>query len=669
MDLNAIFNYANMYGTINKEVIMEKYYKNNHEYINLMTGKTTSEKPAGDFIFCKQNRRTTSMAVFPIGNEAICMKQFFINTYDDIDILGNVSVPREWEPTGNVVVITKNKDMYRSTNLKSYKRMNKNKSIYASFKYCNETYDTNEIINAFKTVYGRNIFVIGGNGVVAVKSPYDIEKFVSYKEIQRKNNPKQKKIDNLTSYTVSDIENWLYCATKDNSCKKVNVEKSLAVIDTINNLNNTLVIRLAGVDDNNIVETARIYVNNKEYITCKQNFLGEWVATPMNMNMENWRYPLFINNDKINEYDTKLKYFLNILYSFDESKRVEVMIAFLQYPFLESLYKTGYQEEFLELIKDENTRKLSQTLCKYFGEINIKGKNFFDVIGVTKKQFEILRHDMIPPEGKHIYYEEYYLESYIPYAKLIKSTLQKQNISDIDDKTFNGLIDVFSAYRESNNSEVVMGIVKTIIQNYGMKSFYSIKESLISIANITYGREAYCEDFPLVRTYLDYIYMTSTMKDIKEFRPQFDINNAVEDICNKHDAAMAIFNVRKYKYKEEKFLEAIKRVKKYEYTDGEYIIKIPDGPGDIVNEGLKLHHCVKSYIERIINGYTNIVFIRKVAASDEPFFTVEISNTGTVEQIHGLFNSNIGTSPEVIPFIEKWIKIKNLKANDYNKLR
>ncbi len=99
------------------------------------------------------------------------------------------------------------------------------------------------------------------------------------------------------------------------------------------------------------------------------------------------------------------------------------------------------------------------------------------------------------------------------------------------------------------------------------------------------------------------------------------------------------------------------------------MVVAPNGAADLVVEGNELRHCVKSYIQKIIDGYTNVMFIRKKNEPDKPFFTVEISNDGQIEQVHGFANCNANSDPLVSDFMKDWLKTKRVSAHEYNKVR
>lgn len=70
---------------------------------------------------------------------------------------------------------------------------------------------------------------------------------------------------------------------------------------------------------------------------------------------------------------------------------------------------------------------------------------------------------------------------------------------------------------------------------------------------------------------------------------------------------------------------------------------------ELFEEGKALNHCISRYAERYANGITDIYFIRKDSAPDQPFYTVEIIN-GRVIQCRGR-NNGVATK-EVEAFIE-----------------
>lgn len=61
-----------------------------------------------------------------------------------------------------------------------------------------------------------------------------------------------------------------------------------------------------------------------------------------------------------------------------------------------------------------------------------------------------------------------------------------------------------------------------------------------------------------------------------------------------------------------------------EWSNDKYAIVMPKCADEIITEGAILNHCVGNYCERVANGESIILFLRKIEKLDKPFFTVEI---------------------------------------------
>ncbi|WP_368263297.1 PcfJ domain-containing protein [Clostridium disporicum] len=94
-------------------------------------------------------------------------------------------------------------------------------------------------------------------------------------------------------------------------------------------------------------------------------------------------------------------------------------------------------------------------------------------------------------------------------------------------------------------------------------------------------------------------------------------------------------------------------------TSDRFMVISPNNPNDLVNEGLKLNHCVGSYIKRYSNGYSKIFFIRIKTLLNEPFVTVEFNQYN--ELIQAKAKSNKNPSKEVMDYILKWSENLNGK--------
>lgn len=96
-----------------------------------------------------------------------------------------------------------------------------------------------------------------------------------------------------------------------------------------------------------------------------------------------------------------------------------------------------------------------------------------------------------------------------------------------------------------------------------------------------------------------------------------------------------------------------------------YSIILPRNIQDVINEGKTMHHCVGSYVDRIIRGQSIILFLRRsedINGKSVATFEVNPKSKGVV-QIQAPYNQR----PEqpAIDFIKKWCKKHEIEINKY----
>lgn len=112
-------------------------------------------------------------------------------------------------------------------------------------------------------------------------------------------------------------------------------------------------------------------------------------------------------------------------------------------------------------------------------------------------------------------------------------------------------------------------------------------------------------------------------------------------------------NDQREKEKAKKRHELIKlyaKLPKSVFDIGDYIIKHPESAKELEHEGNILHHCVSSYLPRIVKGDSEILVLRKKSAPDEPFFTIEIVD-GKVSQVRTERNK---TDESITHLVKQW---------------
>ena len=107
----------------------------------------------------------------------------------------------------------------------------------------------------------------------------------------------------------------------------------------------------------------------------------------------------------------------------------------------------------------------------------------------------------------------------------------------------------------------------------------------------------------------------------------------------------------------EKFKVEVEKQRDLEFEDKKYSMILPEEPGDIRQEGATLKHCVASYVNRVTNGQTCIIFCRENTDIKEPFVTVEVKNAN-ITQAYGFKDSK--PDKKTLKFLVKWAKEKKL---------
>ena len=102
-----------------------------------------------------------------------------------------------------------------------------------------------------------------------------------------------------------------------------------------------------------------------------------------------------------------------------------------------------------------------------------------------------------------------------------------------------------------------------------------------------------------------------------------------------HDVAVRNYNAFKQEHSEELF--ASRYDPRLEASFRQYEVIAPRQVQDIKDEGVELHHCVASYVDRVIKGETNILFLRNKKEPSQSLVTLEVRD-GKVTQARGKYN-------------------------------
>lgn len=503
--------------------------------------------------------------------------------------------------------------------------------------------------NAFDPIFP--IAFSGSNNYMFVRDGYTLRCFLEQKEVVKKNGPKQKKINELCEFELKQPESMNY-DMGNNRRFAWSKERVSVVASKVNDEYSVLRWFQKDPVNKKAYETARLFVSKKDVEFCRINSFGEFVQINGKLNPNNFDAYEFIVESEDAFDGTKLSYFKECLSELkDDKHKIKLLWLFTYYPIAEKMWKSTDCRWFVyNYITKIYCMKFPDKLEDFFGYVDHNAKSLNKALGMNNYQLKKMNEE----ENKEARFR---FSGCIEKVQLLKQSLGMTDLSSLDNKTYDALYDLADLFKDNPYNCGCRFFLRNLCSHFSYSSIIRIADDFRKIKPSSH----------VVTLYGDYIDMIIKLGDATNFKPYF---KSVDDIIKMHDAAAAIYNLKKDEAKAHAFEEHLKRWKMWEYDKNDkFTVVAPTKPGDLAREGIMLHHCVKSYIDRVADGYTNIMFIRKNTDLDIPFFTVEVSNQSTIEQVHGFGNCNADSEPGLEDFIKEWAKARKLKSHGYDKVR
>lgn len=212
--------------------------------------------------------------------------------------------------------------------------------------------------------------------------------------------------------------------------------------------------------------------------------------------------------------------------------------------------------------------------------------------------------------------------SYFKHADLFINLLNI--LEDLNTITKDNIIDLIKSDSEYGYAFTANYKIRfmELINNYN----YNPKSLIKYIDNLmTYEAFNYFDQ--LMNEFYDYVKMMDEITDKYEKYPR--------NFLTTHQIAIRNYSRMKKAYDEQKFISKIDKKLEYEYKD--YKIIYPSCTQEIKEEGVKLNHCVASYIDKVIKGETHILFLRRKDSLDNNLLTLEVRRDSVV-QARGVYN-------------------------------
>ena len=95
------------------------------------------------------------------------------------------------------------------------------------------------------------------------------------------------------------------------------------------------------------------------------------------------------------------------------------------------------------------------------------------------------------------------------------------------------------------------------------------------------------------------------------------------------------------------------------FEDDNFIVVVPQTTDDFKNEALAMNNCVYNmYMRRVVEGSTNVVFIRKKSNPTKSYITCEVTNNGKIWQFYLANNRSVDRNSKENDFrhaYQKWL--------------
>ena len=372
------------------------------------------------------------------------------------------------------------------------------------------------------------------------------------------------------------------------------------------------------------------------------------------------------------------------------------IIYTLRWPFLEQFYKAGYK--YISNILMNETGK-SNVKYLFGGKGYSDSANIYEISGMNKHQLQLVdkmfEEKAKNPKGSGLGYTR----SIVPWQVIdtVRFVSGVENLSSLTDKDSDfyfeqakNLNRVHVSYDEflyhiGTNNSVYFTLKKKdkvngfdwVYRDKNRNEEVATKEqvekdrkNLIKLMRLQDKTTRKGENEDVFRIFSDAFNLFKQISNTN--RPNIDLYGCkdVNELHRYHNMLIEINVVDKETRSKEEQERLNKlaaklydqRKEKFEFADDNFSIVVPKEMNKITKEGVYLHHCVGGYVNRVAEGHTNIVFLRKNEEPEIPFFTIEVSNGNEIIQIHGLYNRWLGNEPEAVKFVIDWIHEKKIKC-------
>lgn len=203
-----------------------------------------------------------------------------------------------------------------------------------------------------------------------------------------------------------------------------------------------------------------------------------------------------------------------------------------------------------------------------------------------------------------------------------------QYVSNRPDMTEDEVHEIFKACLESNSSGWNYYYFNRDISR--LVNEYNYNFTTLMDRAVEYKQKEAMKNSRFFQLLRDYASMQSKMSTKYKKYPSY--------LATIHDIVVANYNEFKIEYEQELFEQAVDSDLAWEGKD--YSIFVPEKPDDIKDEAVQQHNCVAGYIDRILRGECQIIFLRHTDKPGVSRVTVEVRGD-TIHQAKQGYNRMI----------------------------
>ena len=302
---------------------------------------------------------------------------------------------------------------------------------------------------------------------------------------------------------------------------------------------------------------------------------------------------------------------IKIYDAYDESHLMKLIYVYSKYPQAEYLKKLGYEE----IIKDRIYSQANHI------KVNWRGDSLEKMLGITKTEIGKLNqwgYKSTDNIGTYKFLKKYQ-------AKISKKNMEAFN------SVFLSVSDYLSKFtKEENPIKISEYIAKQKELDNNRLIVYDYKDYLKQLKELGYPLEEY------------YLYP----KNLKESHEKL-----TDEINKKRDEKKR----RQAIQQEKEYKKILAKVKKFTFASETFVVRAIASIEELQEEGIKMHHCVATYSQKLISGNCYIFTVRNINEPDEPIATLELNKAlNKIVQLRGKRNAVV--SDDIESFCNYWLE-------------